>query len=142
MKYANDNEIVPFKNRTINPDKPVLVYRNLNRKGKVYSILQDGLVRGLTTAICLTDCEFVVRQTGNKRVREEKRKNVHAFIKGMISGSCMGTTAKRNDLPVKVTYNPYKNNTFMGSVSANEFPLKGAMAVIINSEGVKASYTH
>lgn len=141
-KYANDNQLTAFKGRKLNKKKPVLVYRNLNRKGKVYSLLQNGLVVAYATAICLVDCEFIVRKAGCEKVKKEKRKNVHAFIKGTVSGSCMGTTAKRNDLPVTVSYNPYENSTFMGNTCGKKFPLKGAMAVIINKDGVKASYTH
>lgn len=139
---ANDNVIIPFKGRKLDKKKPVLVYRNLNRKGKVFSLLQKGLVVAYTTAICLTDCTFIVRATGRNKVIREKRKNVHAFIKGTVSGSCMGTTALRNDLPVKVSYNPYENDSFMGDTCGKKFKLKGAMAVIINKDGVKASYTN
>ena len=140
--YANDNVLIPNKGRKIDESKPVLVYRNLNRKGKVYSLLQKGLVVAYTTAVCLRDCEFIVRETGRKKVKREKKKNVHAFIKGFVTGSCMGTTAKRNDLPVTVSYNPYTDKSFIGKSACHTYPLKGAMAVIINNEGVKASYTH
>jgi len=61
------NEIISFKGRTLNAEKPIHVYRNLNRSGKVYSIRQQGVVVGHTTAICLRQCTFVVNGSGKDR---------------------------------------------------------------------------
>jgi hypothetical protein len=57
----------------------------------------------------LTKCNFVVRKAGQKRVREERRKNVHAFVVGEI------TEAHPYRMPDnwRVSYNPFKNDTFM-----------------------------
>ena len=38
--------ITPYKSREIDYSTPVKIYRNLNKKGKVYSIQQNGLVVG------------------------------------------------------------------------------------------------
>ena len=106
----------------------------------MYSIKQNNLVVAHALRLCLTNVHFIVNEKGRQKVIETKQKNVHAFIKGFVKGSCMGTTAKRNDLPVTVYYNPYKTKTFINK-SYNK-PLKGALAVIADENSVKASYTY
>jgi hypothetical protein len=66
----------------IDPSKPVFVYRNLH-KGCL-SVQQDGIVRCHVLNIVLEDVEFRVSKAGQKRVRDEKKKNVHAKVKGMV----------------------------------------------------------
>ena len=63
----------------------VQVYRNLTKKlhggdhGPVYSVRgSDGLVKKHTCHITLWDCTLRVGKKGKQRVRDEKRKNVHA----------------------------------------------------------------
>ena len=56
MSLANDNNIVPFKERAINLEERVQVYRNLHRAGRTYSVKQKGLVVAHATRICLRDC--------------------------------------------------------------------------------------
>ena len=67
----------------------VQVYRNLNKRlhdgdhGPVYSVRgSDGLVKCHTCHLVLRDCTFRVSDKGNERVRDEQRKNVHAYIIG------------------------------------------------------------
>ncbi len=75
----------PFKDREIEPYKPVELYRCLNRKGKVYSIRQNGLVIGHTIEnkmFVMENCKFVVQQAGKNRAIREQQRNVHAFIRG------------------------------------------------------------
>ena len=88
----------------IDPTKPVEVYKNLNRN--CWSVRQDGIVRFHTYAIALKQCQFKVSKSGRQRVLREKRKNVHAFIKGMVTRK--GDRVKGD----KVTYDPYKMSTF------------------------------
>jgi hypothetical protein len=142
MKYANDNIILPFKGRRIDKKKPIRIYRNLNKKGIWYSVVQGGKTVAHTSAICLKDCTFHVSETIRKRVVKNKKKEFHAYVEGHVTASVMGTTAKRNDLPVKVEYNPYKMKHFHGKTATDPFPLKGAMAVICSEVGVRASYTY
>lgn len=103
------NQIVKsYKNRTLNPTKPVEVYRNLNKKGVVYSVRQDGLVVGHTEKIYLVDAEFIVNQSGRKRAVKEQKRNVHAFIRGYArnSGSPSGFYSQ-------FTYDPFKYTGFI-----------------------------
>lgn len=86
-------------------NKPVRVYRNLHKN--LLSVKQDGLVRCHTDNIVLNDCTFIVSKAGQKRVRDEKKKNVHAFIEGMVADP----SETLNFLPFtweELYYNPYK----------------------------------
>lgn len=66
----------------INPAKPVYVYRNLQRK--CLSVKQRGIVRCHAANVVLKNCHFVVWEAGQRKVREQKQKNVHAFIVGHV----------------------------------------------------------
>ena len=67
----------------IDPAKPVYVYRNLHKK--CLSVKQGGIVRCHAENVVLKDCKFIVSEAGQRRVRSEKKKNVHAFVKGHVS---------------------------------------------------------
>ena len=93
----------------------VRVYWNLHKK--VWSVQdgKSGLVIDHRQHLTLERARFVVRKGGQKRVREEGRKNVHAFAygwlrskwdKGGIYGAHLGNHWRR------VTYNPYKHDYF------------------------------
>ena len=106
---------------TIKKNRPVYVYKNLHKD--CWSIKQHGLVKAhipKDEAIGLWDCYFHVDAKGREKVLREKRKNVHAYVKGYlqdvenvtrISSSYLDprVTAKE----VEVTYNPYKYETFV-----------------------------
>ena len=80
---------------------------------------------------------FSSRRKGKQRVRDEKRKNVHAYIQGR---ECYNEKEQRweyigpdcnyvNDPnTVTVTYNPYKNDKFIRT-DTNE-PVEKAKVVI------------
>ena len=96
----------------------VQVYRNLNKKlhegdhGPVYSVRgDDGLVKRHTCHIALRDCTLRVGGKGNERVRDEKRKNVHAYVQGVDSSTNIDCTWIYDSVPI--TYNPYKHKTFV-----------------------------
>lgn len=84
------------------------VYKNLHKD--CWSVRaaegeNKGRVVGYADSIFLTDATFVVQKGGRERVRREKRKNVHAWIRGRIANS--GETAQ------SITYDPYKYDTFV-----------------------------
>ena len=97
----------------IDPDKPIEVYRNLHKK--CWSVRQRGKVKLHTETICLKDAEFKVSQKGRERVLREKRKNVHAFIKGYIVDPRVLNKLDDYGNPkwVDITYNPYKYDSFV-----------------------------
>ena len=90
----------------------VRVYWNLHKD--IWSIVscKSGLVIDYMKYLTLLDAYFTVWISGQKRVREEGKKNVHAFAVGYI--------AQEQDIDSsayhhKVSYNPYKNDFFMRS---------------------------
>ena len=98
----------------------VQVYRNLNKKlhkgdhGPVYSVRgDDGLVKNHTCHLMLEDCSLRVSGKGKQRVRDEKRKNVHAYIQGRELHIC--NMAVFYDRSISITYNPYKYDSFVNS---------------------------
>jgi hypothetical protein len=117
--------IHPFKNRAINPNLRVRVHRNLHNG--MYSVVQNGFVVAHATHIVLTACEFIVNQAGRARVLAQKRKNVHAFVAGYLAA-----TQLCESFPDKVTYNPYKNESF---VDADGTKIERAAGACINSPG-------
>ena len=82
------------------------VYYNLHKK--CLSVQFKGKVIEHTISICLKDVIFKVSQKGRERVLREKRKNVHAFVCGIPDD---GWPIDQNER--KVTYNPYKFNSFV-----------------------------
>ena len=95
----------------IDPNKKIEVYFNLHKK--TWSVRQSGRVVGHTNYIQVKNPQYVVSQKGNERVRREKKKNVHAFVKGLL---CNPREQWSNRLPYhydEVTYNPYKYDSFV-----------------------------
>jgi len=77
--------MTPYKGRTLDPTRPVRVYRNLYSSygdGRRWSIRQGPHVVGHADNLHLVDVRFVVSEKGRQRVLSERRKNVHAFVEG------------------------------------------------------------
>ena len=93
----------------INSDKPVRIYRNLH--SKCLSVQQGGIVRCHVDNIVLMDAKFLVSKAGQQRVRDEKKKQVHAYVAGTVVNA--RTTLDCLDLGwSEIVYNPYKNDYF------------------------------
>lgn len=124
--------------------KRVRVYRNL-RAGKAngfktYSVLgPQGRVVAHVGEILLTDVRFVVREGGQRRVRQQHRKNVHAFIEGTVVRSEMGIDASGR-LPVPISYNPYMDDFFATHDWTPSLYVFAAEACVVNQDGVSAAY--
>lgn len=131
-------KIYSFKSRTIDIDKPVKVYRNLNRKGVWFSVCQGGRVVGHAEGLILQDVTFHVNEAGRQRVIATGRKNVHAWARGTLIGSGMGTCLDRKPDGPKIRYNPKEAPTFKWM----DHDIKGAVVVILRAEGVFGYYTH
>jgi hypothetical protein len=91
----------------LDKNKKVEVYFNLHKK--CWSIRQSGASVIHADFVEIKEPQFVVQQGGNARVRREKRKNVHAFVRGYITER-VGIFPKKQKL---VTYNPYKHTSFV-----------------------------
>lgn len=81
---------------------PVDVYWNLHRD--VFSVRSRrrgdyGRIIGHVDEFTLDNVRFVVHEAGHRRVLRERRKNVHAFVRGLWSEGEPATAGVR--------YNPY-----------------------------------
>ena len=88
----------------------VEVYRNLNFgcfSVRALGGKHKGLVIDHVVQITLRNAKFVVQPAGNRRVKAEKRKNVHAFVRGEKSGGGQITN------PLTIAYDPYQNDSFV-----------------------------
>jgi hypothetical protein len=91
----------------------VKVYYNLHKH--TFSVQKNGLVVLHADYIKLEDVEFKVRPGGREKVRQEKSKNVHAFVNGTLIDFCQYPCDDIPEEPVGdiITYNPYKYDTFV-----------------------------
>jgi len=122
----------------IDLNRRVYVYFNLHKK--VWSVRQDGRIVEHTKHIMLKDARFLVGQAGRKKVLKEKRKNVHAGVSGYI----VDRVPNVPDFCTTVSYNPYKNETFINF--ATERSILWAPHVVMecrNGKGwVEAVFNH
>lgn len=87
----------------------VEVYRNL--RTNTWSVREvGGVVVDHPARLALRNPEFVVRPGGRDGVREQKRKNVRAFVRGEVTETRWEGAVH---LAVPITYNPYKHDTFV-----------------------------
>ena len=87
----------------------VRVYYNLHKKCFSVQDYKTGLVTKHAYSLFLTNAMFVVRKSGNERVRSEGKKNVHAFVNGIV----VNRSAKiDNEHCFVVRYNPYTMDYF------------------------------
>jgi hypothetical protein len=133
--------------------RQVEVYRNLHKDCWSVRDSKTRLVISHVDYIHLQNATLVVRPAGREKVLREKRKNVHAFIKGtvaacpknsgqmncryiesfemprspVLSVSCPNTDAKQ------ITYNPYRNESFVLQPTGK--PITHADHVYLNNQG-------
>ena len=86
------------------------IYRNLNRKGVVWSVknLSTGLIAELAYKVLIKNVLFKVSKPGQARVRLSKRKNVHAYVSGDTIDE-----EPSDILWTRAYYNPYTNDSFV-----------------------------
>jgi hypothetical protein len=85
------------------------VYWNLHKDlWSVQDIKAKKVIAHLPSLV-LCDCVFVVREGGRQRVLKEKRKNVHAGVKGHIHNVDLPTTEGL----IPLYYNPYTCEYFI-----------------------------
>jgi hypothetical protein len=59
-----------------------------------------------TEEISLKTCELKVNEKGRQRVLKEKKKNVHAYVYGIL-------TNEKPDFKKEIYYNPYITDVFL-----------------------------
>lgn len=107
--------------RTPKDGETVSIYWNLHRK--CFSVLDaDGHVIEHANNVLLQEAEFIVREAGRQRVLREKRKNVHAFVRGRYVSRWRPSITRNTtvdmpgDLAIEMhgiaSYNPYRGPEF------------------------------
>ena len=86
------------------------VYFNVREKNLSVLDYKTNKVTKKVTQAYLTNALFVVRKSGNKRVREEGRKNVHAFVNGIIQPK-LDDVMPQHEV-CRVRYDPYTMDCF------------------------------
>lgn len=120
------------------PTEPtaVDVYRNLNdhclsvrsRETETY-----GTVIAHVDRAVIDDPTFVVQPAGRERVRDEGRKNVHAFVRGTWRPTAETTPPEE---AVAVTYDPYEYDSFV--TRDTERAVTEARRAFVTPDGVDA----
>jgi hypothetical protein len=107
--------------------KRARVYFNLHKNR--LSVQYKGLVVAHVDEIKLENAQFKVSEAGRERVLREKRKNVHAFVVGVVSNN-------EYFVDTEITYNPYKYSSFVNRETGK--PIHEAAYVRIVGRSISA----
>lgn len=112
IDYLRISDIVAILTHS-NGENPMRsnVYYNLHKK--LFSVRESGRVVDHSHNVMLQDARFNVGLAGQRKVRLEKKKNVHATVSGIRES--VWPTMEELQSARRATYNPYKNNTFVDS---------------------------
>lgn len=129
-RFVHFGNYTGFKAAGIDTSKPVQVYRNLHRK--CWSVRQDGIVKAHCESVELINCQMVVQPAGRAKVLREKKKNVHAYVKGYIS-----LNQQDFSWPTKLWYNPYEAGSFLSKRDSRDDAVETTQAnrVTLGSKG-------
>ena len=105
----------------------VMIYRNLTKGCWSVKNLSTNKVVMHMDELFLTDCEFRVSESGRQRVIRERKKYVHAGVRGILCDPHFFF-----DEPCQVRYNPYKNETF---VTDDNLPVKTSKYAFFRNDG-------
>ena len=101
--------------------------------------MQDGVVRASARQVLLREVEFLVRESGRRRMIESKRKSVHAYAVGYL----MAHVHPDDDRPVSgiqgrmAFYDPYRFESFVDRESLQ--PVHHAGQVFLDESGTTYS---
>lgn len=108
----------------------VFVYRNLHKNKISVKDIRTNLIVARVDSIVLVDCAMKVSEKGRQRVLKEKRKNVHAGVRGTwVKDHPISLAGTR-----RVTYNPYVSGTFRDAETGE--PIYRASKVVVTVDGV------
>ena len=119
----------------------VKVYWNSRKKN--FSVMVGSKVFFRKDSLFLANCDFLVKEPARKKVNEEKRKNVHAFILGTLLDDDRDISNLRDGK--SVSYNPYKNSSFVfsGDSILGDQEIRSAEVVhcqVVNKKPVVIAY--
>ena len=109
------------------------IYYNLRKKCLSVRDGKSRKVVGHIHRVWLADVDFKVSEAGRQRVLREKKKNVHAFVRG--TPLAWDSTRVPLEGHTYLYYNPY---TTKGFIDKNGKVVKSAKSVIINGKSVFA----
>ena len=101
----------------------VQVYYNLHTR--CLSIRHRGKVIEHAKSVILRNANFRVQPAGRERVLKQKRKNVHAYIRGeRVAVASFDSKSER------ITYNPYKNKSFVSVETGKPVYKKDIVSIV------------
>jgi hypothetical protein len=75
--------------------------------------MKRGRVIGHAAWFILAEVKGIVSQAGRERVLKNKRKNVHAFLEGVLMDYGVDSPEREIMSDKEIIYNPYKYDQFM-----------------------------
>ena len=105
------------------------VYYNVTKK--CLSVRYKGKVIDHVPVVRLLNAKFIVSEPGRKRVLDQKRKNVHAVVRGEMALEKWSFDFAK---AIEATYNPYKYSTFVER--GTERAITEAKDVFINHRSI------
>ncbi len=108
--------------------RPHDLYRNLHTGSWSRLDRTTGRVDAHPEATAVRDVVLVVRPSGVARVRAERKKHVHAFVRGTSAEALPEAEGWQ-----RLTYNPYRHDTFV--LAADESPVRRAAWVALRADG-------
>tara|TARA_R110000824_G_scaffold260503_1_gene449163 strand:- start:81 stop:458 length:378 start_codon:yes stop_codon:yes gene_type:complete len=99
----------------------VEIYFNLHKK--VFSVRHKGRVIKHVESAVIRRPKFVVQAAGRAKVLREKKKNVHAFVRGELYNVAPDYDMTQ-DFYKDIKYNPYKADTFI--INSTNEPIHNA----------------
>ena len=106
---SEDMFFTPYKQRTVEIGELVDIYKNLNiNNGYSIRCSKTEIVLAHCSSVHLKNARFVVSESGRIKTVQERRKRVHAYIRGELA-------AINVQIPkgfTKVCYNPFINDLF------------------------------
>jgi len=113
---------------------PVSIYRNLN--DKCLSVLHKQRVAGHAGAVILENVRFRVQEGGRQTVLRTGRKNVHAFVDGILMQCSQDICVPEATDGIQVSYNPRRAGYFYNRETGE--PVHQAKLCAITPTGVFA----
>jgi hypothetical protein len=130
-------------------------YRNIN-KPEIFSIRQQAgenkdKVTGYSKVVLLKNPSIKLSENSRQRVLKEKRKNVHAFVRGNLLGIANALTPEQAEMATaRISYSPYRGMHFFdrntGESVTGPLPtyavLYGADVYLFNEEAFERCMQH
>jgi hypothetical protein len=118
--------MIPYKNRKVDPDRFVKVYRNLHKDGYTYSVKQNGLVVAHTQELWMRDVLFYVNPTMYEKFLNTWVRQIFAYVKGYICDP-----PENIDYHSEISFNPKKHSYFY-DVNTDKPAIEGNKYLHIN----------